>query len=305
MVSLTGGGPASSSSPGRRSPGGNSGAIASSVTLREAPGAMDRSQGGFEDPLGVFEASATDRGEASRSPSHRGQPPPPPPSQDSAAADVRREESPVKRPWDNQQREGNSPRLRQRSASPARGEAHDDLLGLFQASPQQESPHRERGGRQAAGTSSAGGRSGANKGEDSGKDLDRRIADFVLDNGLEDRVGRIMKNMLPDDVERVLGEGGVPRNCTNPNAVVVARVRRVERAMQRPNAMKRYDKDNGKRPRSPSPYAPRRSRSSRRRSRGRGARGRGRVSPRGGGPRRHKSGRGRHASSGSSRSYSR
>jgi len=74
------------------------------------------------------------------------------------------------------------------------------------------------------------------------RSLDQRIADFARENHLERRVTRIMQNMLPDDVERVLEEGGVPKQCTNPNAVIVARARRIEKAAGRPNALKRYDR---------------------------------------------------------------
>jgi len=97
------------------------------------------------------------------------------------------------------------------------------------------------------------------------RSLDQRIVDFVNENQLETRVARIMHNMLPDDVERVLEEGTVPQHCSNPNAVVVARVRRIEKAAQRPNAMKRYD--------TPAADPPRRSHHSRSRSRCRSGRG--------------------------------
>lgn len=283
---------------------------ASSVTLREAPGITEeRIQGCFEDPLGVFEASASSRNDASRSPSRRVLPPPPPPPMDSAAMDWRREQSPVKRPWGKQQLGGSS-QLRQRSAPPARAEVVGaDLLGLFPSSSHKESPRRDRNSGQSAGelgkywSRDSQGRpfrlpfKPTERELQKGVALDRRIADFVADNGLEDRVGRIMKNMLPDDVEKVLGEGAVPGNCVNPNAVVVARVRRVEKAMQRPNAMKRYDTD-GKRERSPSP-APWRERSrSRSQQHSRGTWGR-TVSSRGGPLRRHSGRRW------NSRSYSR
>jgi len=297
---------------------------ASSVTLREAPGIADRGSDCSEDPLGVFEASAISRSDAMRSPSRRVLPPPPLPPLDSAALDWRREQSPVKRPWGKQQRGDSSSQLRQRSASPAK--VGDDLLGPFHASSRRESSPRDRHGGQPAGGHATGSSELAGLGKYWSRDsqgrpfrlpfkpterdlqkgvvLDRRIADFVADNGLEDRVGRIMKNMLPDDVERVLDEGAVPGNCMNPNAVVVARVRRVERAMQRPNAMKRYDKD-GTRPHSPSPCALRRSRSRSHQWKGRGTRGRTRASWQGGGPWRRHSGRGRRELSGSSRSCSR
>merc|ERR1712060_860864 len=81
-----------------------------------------------------------------------------------------------------------------------------------------------------------------------GKDgtIQQRVAEFARESKVEDRVHRIMQNMLPEDAEQVLAMGPVPPNCTNPNAVVVGRVRKIERAMERPRAMKRYDEKGGK-----------------------------------------------------------
>jgi len=73
--------------------------------------------------------------------------------------------------------------------------------------------------------------------------LGRRISHFVGSNHLEDRVGRMMHNMNPDDIDKVMQEGDVPHQCRNPNAVVVSRIRRIEKNACRPNAMKRYDND--------------------------------------------------------------
>lgn len=197
----------------------------------------------------------------------------------------------MKRPWGR--RGGNASHVQRSASEPKREEKEvaDDLLGLFpgEAAPRTASPQREscseavaqalpsgsdaRSGPELEGLGKYWSRDGqgrpfrlpfkpTEKDLQRARDLDQRIADFVRDNGLEDRVGRIMKNMLPDDVEQVLDEGEVPNNSANPNAVVVARVRRVERTNQRPNAMKRYDK------RQPSPpqHARKRSRSSRRQS---------------------------------------
>eukprot|EP00411_Alexandrium_monilatum_P030462 CAMPEP_0175369886 /NCGR_PEP_ID=MMETSP0095-20121207/20923_1 /TAXON_ID=311494 /ORGANISM="Alexandrium monilatum, Strain CCMP3105" /LENGTH=522 /DNA_ID=CAMNT_0016668017 /DNA_START=14 /DNA_END=1580 /DNA_ORIENTATION=+ len=69
--------------------------------------------------------------------------------------------------------------------------------------------------------------------------LDRRITDFVRDHQLDSKVTRIMLNMNPDDVEQVLEEGMDARRCRNPTAVVVSRIRKIEREAGRPNAMKR------------------------------------------------------------------
>lgn len=195
------------------------------------------------------------------------------------------EGSPLKRPWADRQRD--APDLHRRP-SPTREEV-GDLLGFFHGSRARPPSRRQRDGgtQQQEVQQRTGGCVAVDGLEEEGdskywrrdgqgrpfrlpfkaterdmqraRELDRCIADFVRDNGLEDRVGRIMKNMLPDDVRRVLDEGGVPNNCANPNAVVVARIRRVEKAMERPNAMKRYDQDTT---RSASPCAVQRSRRS-------------------------------------------
>lgn len=122
--------------------------------------------------------------------------------------------------------------------------------------------------------------SSLDKGEDA--TLEERIQEFAVQNVLEDRVCRILKNMIPADAERVLKEGDVPKHCTNSNAVVVARVRRIEKAAGRPNAMRRYDGRplQNVRPGSSSPGRRSRSRGGRssdsesRSRRGRGGRGR-------------------------------
>eukprot|EP00403_Amphidinium_massartii_P040766 CAMPEP_0178437550 /NCGR_PEP_ID=MMETSP0689_2-20121128/35066_1 /TAXON_ID=160604 /ORGANISM="Amphidinium massartii, Strain CS-259" /LENGTH=188 /DNA_ID=CAMNT_0020059787 /DNA_START=186 /DNA_END=749 /DNA_ORIENTATION=- len=115
-------------------------------------------------------------------------------------------------------------RSRSGSASPRRKKAAgDDVLGLF---PADDAPKKR--------STASAERGGSEKRQDA-EDLD--IPGFVKRNRLEDRVGRIMNNMHPDDVQRVMSEGDVPENCRNPNAVIVSRIRRVEKEAQRPNAM--------------------------------------------------------------------
>lgn len=75
------------------------------------------------------------------------------------------------------------------------------------------------------------------------RDLDQQIEDFVRRNTLSDKVRRIMKNMIPEDVEALLSQGDVDLDsCSNPTAVTISRIRRIETAAGRPNAMKRYDR---------------------------------------------------------------
>lgn len=105
--------------------------------------------------------------------------------------------------------------------------------------------------------------------------MDRRIADFVGQNRLDGKVSRIMANMHPDDVEQVLDEGIDTDRCRNPTAVVVSRIRKIERAAGRPNALRHYDR------RPPNHGAPRDSRSRSRSRYGRRAPRRGRVDSRG------------------------
>lgn len=83
---------------------------------------------------------------------------------------------------------------------------------------------------------------GKNAQVDGGVSLEKRIQTFVEQNQLDNKVARIMINMNPDDAEQVLDEGIDPSRCRNPTAVIVSRIRKIERAAGRPNAMRRYDR---------------------------------------------------------------
>jgi hypothetical protein len=78
--------------------------------------------------------------------------------------------------------------------------------------------------------------------------IEDRAEEFVRRNKLDDKVARILKNMIPGDVETLLEQGVDLAGCRNPTAVVVSRVRRIETAAGRPSAMKRYDRRNGASP---------------------------------------------------------
>eukprot|EP00440_Ansanella_granifera_P004702 gb/GFBE01005098.1/.p1 GENE.gb/GFBE01005098.1/~~gb/GFBE01005098.1/.p1 ORF type:complete len:180 (+),score=17.96 gb/GFBE01005098.1/:1-540(+) len=74
------------------------------------------------------------------------------------------------------------------------------------------------------------------------RDLDRRIEDFVRNNGLADKVARIIHNMMPYDAETLMSQAVDLNQCRSPTAVVISRIRRIETCARRPNAMKRYDR---------------------------------------------------------------
>lgn len=61
----------------------------------------------------------------------------------------------------------------------------------------------------------------------------RKIEDFVEDHGLDDRVSRIMHNMHPRDVEKVLLVN-FPDDCRNPSGFVVSQIRKTETEACRP-----------------------------------------------------------------------
>ncbi|CAE8624931.1 unnamed protein product, partial [Polarella glacialis] len=62
------------------------------------------------------------------------------------------------------------------------------------------------------------------------RDLDRRIESFIGHNGLADKVARIIHNMMPYDVETLMGQGVDLIQCRSPTAVVISRIRRIETA---------------------------------------------------------------------------
>eukprot|EP00440_Ansanella_granifera_P053404 gb/GFBE01057891.1/.p1 GENE.gb/GFBE01057891.1/~~gb/GFBE01057891.1/.p1 ORF type:complete len:152 (+),score=15.01 gb/GFBE01057891.1/:1-456(+) len=63
--------------------------------------------------------------------------------------------------------------------------------------------------------------------------LRRDIQDFIEDNKLDDRVARIMQNMHPRDVEKVL-KCEFPEDCRSPSGFVVAQIRKQESEAGRP-----------------------------------------------------------------------
>merc|ERR1711957_867445 len=85
------------------------------------------------------------------------------------------------------------------------------------------------------------------------KDLDQQIDDFVWRNEVSDKVRRIMKNMVPEDVETLLSQGDLDSDqCANPTAVTISRIRRIETSAGRPNALKRYSRRHNAQDRSRS-----------------------------------------------------
>lgn len=158
--------------------------------------------------------------------------------------DGRERESPCKRPSPRRSRwpsPGDD-----RSVSPL-GLFHDEdgrrrEASFYESSRQESSRNGRRREEKRSRDRRGRSRRRHDKDSDRGSSIDRRITDFVRDNQLDDKVTRIMLNMNPDDVEQVLEEGVDPRRCRNPTAVVVSRIRKIERAAGRPNAMKRYDR---------------------------------------------------------------
>ncbi|CAK9054237.1 Alpha/beta hydrolase domain-containing protein 13 [Durusdinium trenchii] len=63
--------------------------------------------------------------------------------------------------------------------------------------------------------------------------LRRDIDDFVKDNKLDERVGRIMQNMHPLDVQKVI-KINFPDDCRSPSGFVVAQIRKAESEAGRP-----------------------------------------------------------------------
>ncbi|CAJ1428612.1 unnamed protein product [Effrenium voratum] len=77
-------------------------------------------------------------------------------------------------------------------------------------------------------------------GGDNGDDFDARLAklrrdiqDFVEDNKLDERVARIMQNMHPIDVQKVM-KISFPDDCRSPSGFVVAQIRKAESEAGRP-----------------------------------------------------------------------
>merc|ERR1711879_480481 len=77
--------------------------------------------------------------------------------------------------------------------------------------------------------------------EADGAPLEKRIQTFVEQNQLDTKVFRMMTNMNPDDVEQVLNEGINLARCRDPTAVIISRIRKIELAAGRPNAVRRYN----------------------------------------------------------------
>jgi len=97
-------------------------------------------------------------------------------------------------------------------------------------------------------------------------DLEEGVAEFLSVNELDEKVGRIMRSMVPEDVERVLEEGVDLGQCRSATAVAIARIRRVEMAAGRPNALRRHSiaahtAAQGRRPSAGAQHSNSRSRS--------------------------------------------
>ncbi|CAE7260132.1 abhd13, partial [Symbiodinium sp. CCMP2592] len=83
--------------------------------------------------------------------------------------------------------------------------------------------------------------------------LRRDISDFVEDNKLDDRVARIMQNMHPIDVQKVM-KISFPDDCRSPSGFVVAQIRKAESEAGRPKdyrwdgrSFSEQSRDRGKR----------------------------------------------------------
>mmetsp|Transcript_45338 Transcript_45338/g.84549 ORF Transcript_45338/g.84549 Transcript_45338/m.84549 type:complete len:153 (-) Transcript_45338:96-554(-) len=77
------------------------------------------------------------------------------------------------------------------------------------------------------------GENGGDEFDDRLAKLRRDISDFVEDNKLDDRVARIMQNMHPVDVQKVM-KISFPDDCRSPSGFVVAQIRKAESEAGRP-----------------------------------------------------------------------
>mmetsp|Transcript_58231 Transcript_58231/g.131192 ORF Transcript_58231/g.131192 Transcript_58231/m.131192 type:complete len:166 (+) Transcript_58231:77-574(+) len=102
--------------------------------------------------------------------------------------------------------------------------------------------------------------------------LRAQIEEFVTDHKLDERVGRIMNNMHPVDLKRVLGTP-FPTDCRNNTAFVISTIRKTEQEGGRPQGY-RWDGRSWSEPK-PRPKDGSRSRSPGRRGGGGGGGGRG------------------------------
>jgi len=129
-----------------------------------------------------------------------------------------------------------------RRGSTRRSSSHSTSpLGLFHHRNDNRQRTAARQGVNGACPKEKPGRAPAKKLQAHGDSLEKRIQTFVEQNQLDNKVARIMINMNPADAEQVLDEGIDPSRCRNPTAVIVSRIRKIERAAGRANAMRRYD----------------------------------------------------------------